>query len=273
MTCLSMSFFTIKNLEPPSLQEVNQLLTHWSKVKNLPEIAEIIKKHPGKLQSIRMLTDGMPRTMLLFVGMMIDQPRQNGYDYLQQLVDRATPIYQERLGTLSPAQQKVLSELAFLWDAASVEELVPLCKMEGKVISALLKQLVDNKYIEKIKTHNKNNLYRVEERFFNLWFNMTQGGLNSRIRAKALTDFLEHWYDKSELEDLCLEFSNSISKEGAKRDYIEAMSQALLGSDKVSSGFKQTLQSQLIDKGFLNELDIQKESSNEEEKIQTAIYP
>ncbi|MBK8622697.1 MAG: tetratricopeptide repeat protein [Saprospiraceae bacterium] len=264
-------FFTIKKLEPLSLQEVNKLLVHWSQVKNLPEIVEIIKNYPGKLQSIRMLTDGMPRTMLLFVDMMIDRPKQNGYTYLQVLVDRATPIYQERLGILSPAQQKVLSELAFLWDAASVEELVPLCKMEGKVVSALLKQLVDIRYVEKIKTHNKNNLYRVEERFFNLWFNMTQGGLNSRIRAKALTDFLEKWYDKSELNELCVEFSYAISQEDAKRDYIEAMSHALLGSDKISSEYKQKLHSQLSSKGLLKELDTQNEFSDDLEKITGAF--
>ncbi|HMP31992.1 MAG TPA: ATP-binding protein, partial [Saprospiraceae bacterium] len=107
-------FFTIKKLEALTLKEVEELLTHWSEVKQIPEIKNIINNHPGKIQSIRMLTDGMPRTMLLFVDMMINRPEQNGYQYLQQIVDKATPIYQERLGLLSDAQKKVLSELAFI---------------------------------------------------------------------------------------------------------------------------------------------------------------
>jgi hypothetical protein len=213
-------FFSIKTLEKLSLEEVELLLTHWSKVKGIPEMASMSKEQPGKIQSIRMLTDGMPRTMLLFVDMLIHRPEQNGYEYLKQLVDKATPIYQERLGSLSNAQKKVLSELAFLWDAASVEELVPLCNMEGKLISALLNQLVEIKYVEKIKTHTKNNLYRVEERFFNLWFNITQGGINSRIKAKALTEFLEKWYESEGLNDLFLGFNSSAESEVSSFDFL-----------------------------------------------------
>lgn len=259
-------FFTIKKLEALSIKEVEELLIHWSEVKQIHEIKNIIKNHPGKIQSIRMLTDGMPRTMLLFVDMMINRPEQNGYQYLQQIVDKATPIYQERLGLLSDAQKKVLSELAFIWDAANVEELIPKCNMEGKVISALLNQLTDIRYVEKIKTKNKNNLYRLEERFFNLWFNMTQGGLSNRAKAKALTDFLEKWYEKSELNDLCKELSTVISNEEANKDYIEAMSHALLGSEKIESEYRQTLKSQLISKGLLKD-DLEFETDNNPEEI------
>ncbi len=271
-------FFTIKKLEALSIKEVEQLLIHWSVVKNIPEIQNIINTHPGKIQSIRMLTDGMPRTMLLFVDMMINRPEQNGYQYLQQIVDKATPIYQERLGLLSDAQKKVVSELVFIWDAASVEELIPKCNMEGKVISALLNQLVDINYVEKIKTKNKNNLYRVEERFFNLWFNITQGGINNRAKARALTDFLEKWYEKSELQDLCTELSTVILNGEANRDYIEAMSQALLSSESIEIGYKQALKSQLINKGILKSQVLEKNvdkayEKNISEAIEKDDYP
>jgi len=264
-------FFTIKKLEALSLKEVEELLIHWSEVKQIPSIKDIIKNHPGKIQSIRMLTDGMPRTMLLFVDMMINRPEQNGYQYLQQIVDKATPIYQERLGLLSDAQKKVLSELAFIWDAANVEELVPKCNMEGKVISALLNQLTDIRYVEKIKTKNKNNLYRLEERFFNLWFNMTQGGLNNRAKAKALTDFLEKWYEKTALNDLCLELTSLVNRGEANKDYIESMSQALLGSEYIDSKYKQALTFQLISKGFVKELGIEASHDTEEKNISEAF--
>lgn len=234
-------FFSIKKLEALSMVEIQQLLNHWSEKKDLPEIKELINKYPGKIQSIRMLTDGMPRTMLLFVDMMINKPKQNGYEYLKSIIDKATPIYQERLGVLSAAQKKVLSELALLWDAASVEELVPKCKMDGKTISALLNQLTESNNVEKIKSNTKNHLYRVEERFFNLWFIMTQGGPQQKFEAKALTDFLENWYEKSELNDFCFELSKSVIKGEVKLDYFEAMSHALLNSDSIASEPKEEL--------------------------------
>ena len=45
--------FTIKKLEALSLKEVEELLIHWSEVKQIPAIKDIIKNHPGKIQSIR----------------------------------------------------------------------------------------------------------------------------------------------------------------------------------------------------------------------------
>lgn len=252
-------FFSIKTLEPLTNPEIKELFYHWSVVRNLPEIKDIIEKHPGKLQSIRMLTDGMPRTMLLFVDMLLNQSTKDGYQFLQYIVDKATPIYQERLALISEAQKKVFSELAFFWDAASVEDLIPKCNMEGKLISALLKQMTDGKYVEKIKGSTKNNLYRVEERFFNLWFNMTQGGLQHRAVAKALSNFLENWYDANELNSYCTAFSMQMSQDKMSQEYIKAMSHALMSSNIVASEVKRNFyksleQSTAIKKEDLTEL-------------------
>jgi nucleoside-triphosphatase THEP1 len=234
-------FFSIKRLEALSLIDIETLLNHWAKILGITEIENIIKTNPGKIQSIRMLTDGSPRTMLLFVNMLLNRTQQNGYQYLQKIVDNATPIYQERLGILSPAQAKVISELAFLWDATSVEQLIQKCSMEGKVISALLAQLVSLRFVEKLNTETKNNLYRIEERFFNLWFNMTQGGPKQRYEAKALTEFLETWYNQTELREIALEFSKTLKEGISKTDYAESMSHALIGSLVLEPNVRQDL--------------------------------
>lgn len=234
-------FFTIKRLEALSLVDIEALLTHWAKILGVAEIKNIINKYPGKIQSIRMLTDGSPRTMLLFVDMLLKRTDQNGYNYLQNIVDKATPIYQERLGTLSPAQAKVLTELAFIWEAATVDQLIQKCNMEGKTISALMSQLVSLRYVEKIDSDTKNKLYRLEERFFNLWINMTQGGPQQRHEAKALTSFLENWYDQAELKELAEGFSTSLRTGKLKPDYAESMSHALIKSKVLDKSLKQDL--------------------------------
>jgi hypothetical protein len=130
------------------------------------------------------------------------------------------------LSTLSPAQNKVLTELAFLWDAASVEDLIPKCNMDGKTISALLNQLTQSRHVEKIKGNTKNLLYRLEERFFNLWFNMTQGGPQQKIEVKALTDYLEEWYNMADLKNLYMDFKDSIKSEKIKKEYKESTNNA-----------------------------------------------
>ena len=245
-------FFTIKRLEKLSLEEMKLLLNHWSDAKQLPQIKENIDKYPGKLQSIRMLTDGMPRTMLLFIDMLLNRPAQNGFEYLQYIVDKATPIYQERLAQLSPAQNKVITELAFFWDAAGVDQLIPKCKMDGKTISAILSQLVQLRYVEKIKGETKNLLYRIEERFFNLWFNMTQGGPQQKLEARALTNFLEVWYNKPELEKLCYELADSVKSGGMKQDYAESMTAALLHSNYLDAKAKLNLYNEVNESGVVD---------------------
>ncbi|TAD83347.1 MAG: hypothetical protein EAY75_14970 [Bacteroidetes bacterium] len=234
-------FFTIKRLEALSLKDIEALLMHWAKISGVGEVRNIINRYPGKIQSIRMLTDGSPRTMLLFVDMLLKRTEQNGYHYLQNIVDKATPIYQERLGTLSPAQAKVLTELAFFWEAATVEQLIQPCKMEGKTISALMSQLVSLRYVEKIDSDTKNKLYRLEERFFNLWINMTQGGQQQRHEAKALAAFLEIWYNQTELQGLAKDFTASLRTRNIKPDYVESMSHALLKSKVLDTSLKQDL--------------------------------
>lgn len=194
-------FFSIIRLESLTREELRELLLFWGEFFEEPSLKAFVEKHPGKLEAIRILSDGMPRTMLHLIELLIHEPEKHGYDYLQQIVDRATPIYQERLGTLSPSHQKILLELSFFWDAIKVKELVGAVKMESKTVSAMLKQLVDLRIVEKVSGEGRNHFYRLKERFFNLWLVMTQGGPRQKNQVKWLTIFLETWYDKTGLRD------------------------------------------------------------------------
>lgn len=228
-------FFQIQRLEALSIEEIGELLSHWGAQKEGEDIKQLIQKQPGKLQAIRMLTDGTPRTMLLFVDMLIHRPEQNGYDYLRKIIDDATPIYQERLDQLSPQQQKVLVELSFFWEAAPVEKLIPACKMPGKTISAQLGVLVKARIVEKVKGETKNLSYRLEERFFNLWLLMTQGGPRQKREVKYLTVFLENWYDSHEIKTLYKEHEEGIESGKYKPDYTVSMAKALAHSRKINA--------------------------------------
>ena len=227
-------FFKIERLESLSIEEIKELLNHWADQKQNDDIRNLIKQQPGKLQAIRMLTDGTPRTMLLFIDMLVHRPEQNGYAYLRKIIDEATPIYQERLDKLSAQQQKVLVELSFFWEAAPVERLIPKCKMPGKTISAQLNALVDKHIVEKVKGGTKNHSYRLEERFFNLWLLMTQGGPKQKREVKYLTVFLENWYDAHEIKELYSEFVEGMDAGRFKPDYMASMTKALVHTKSIS---------------------------------------
>ncbi len=223
-------FFSLIRLEALTADEVKILLLYWSDYLGQPVIRKFIEEHPGKLNTIRTLTDGMPRTLLYFIQLLIDRPNQNGFDYLRFILDQATPVYQERLLKLPPAQRKIVLELSFFRDAVKVEPLIDKCKMPGKVISAQLAQLEKAGIVEKIKGLKKNNLYRVAERFFNLWLVMTQGGPREKHQVKYLTLFLESWYDQTELQQLLTEHLNALKSGDLKPAYAAMMTKALVHS-------------------------------------------
>ena len=203
-------FFRILRLEPLTQAELLELLSFWAGLLAEKGIKEFIQKNTGKLNALRILSDGMPRTMLHLLELAIHRPDENGYSYLRQIVDKATPIYQERLGQLSEQQQKVLVELSFYWDATDIARLSRTARMNSKLLSAVLGQLVKLKIVEKKKGKGKNYYYLLCERFFNLWLIMTQGGPKQKNSVKWLTAFLETWYEKPELIEVYERFANDV---------------------------------------------------------------
>lgn len=227
-------FFRIIRLDSLTGEEVRELLIYWSKFLELPEIRQFIEKHPGQIDTIRVLTDGMPRTLLNFIEILIDRPEQNGFEYLRLIIDRATPLYQERLSKLPAAQRKIVLELSFFWDAVKLNPLIESCKMKGKIISAQLNKLVYSGIVEKVKGQQKDNLYRLSERFFNLWLLMTQGGPREKHNVKYLTVFLENWYDKDKLQRIFSKHLDDLDSGYMKKDYALLMSKALTHSKYIT---------------------------------------
>jgi TPR repeat protein/nucleoside-triphosphatase THEP1 len=204
-------FFRVIRLAPITQNELKELLTFWARFFGEPKLNEFIVKYPGKLNAVRILSDGMPRTMLNLVELLINKPEDHGYEYMLEIIDKATPIYQERLAALSDQQQKVLLELSFYWDAVDLAHLSETARMDSKLLSAVLKKLVELKLVEKRKDKGKDYYYLLIERFFNLWLIMTQGGPREKRKVKWLTAFLETWYDGDELKQAYRHFADDLS--------------------------------------------------------------
>jgi len=195
-------FFRRHRLEGLRFEEIHQLLNHWSAEMNLPLLHDYALRYRGRIEAIRILTDGLPRALQFFIQVLLHDSNSYGFDYLRKVMDRATPLYQERLNNLTPPQRKIVQEMAFWWEAAPTKVLVEKCRMESKLIASYLKQLEQYGIVETIATGKKNHLYRISERFFNMWLIVTQGNPEQKRRAKYLTLFLESWYDGEELKAL-----------------------------------------------------------------------
>lgn len=214
-------FFRRYRLPGLTFEEIHRLLNAWADEMELPELHDYALRYRGRIEAIRILTDGLPRALQYFIQVLLHDSELYGFDYLRKVMDKATPLYQERLNSLTAPQRKIVQEMAFCWEAAPTKILVERCRMESKTISSFLKQLDHFGIVETLSTGKKNHLYRLSERFFNMWLIVTQGNPDQKRRAKYLTLFLEAWYDEQDLRSLVEKHLTDLK--GKKLSFDKAM--------------------------------------------------
>ncbi len=227
-------FFRRHRLEGLTFDEIHLLLNHWSETMSLPALKDYALLHRGKIETIRILTDGLPRTLQFFIHILLHDATLYGFDYIRKVMDDITPLYQERLNNLTAPQRKIVQEMAFLWEACATKQLIDLCRMEGKLISSYMKQLTAFGIVETIETNTKNHLYRLSERFFNMWLIVTQGNPDQKRKAKWLTIFLEAWYDGDEILVLTEQHLENLKSKNLIYDKALVLSKALSQSKYIS---------------------------------------
>jgi TPR repeat protein/DNA-binding transcriptional regulator GbsR (MarR family) len=193
--------FRIIQLEGLNQKETTDLLIRLGKYYDTLSVSDIIKNDPGRIESLRRLTSGVPRTIVLLFEIFVDNESGDSFRDLETILDRVTPLYKHRMDDLSPQQQEIVHAIAMNWDAVGVKEIARLTRMESKAVSAQLKQLEYNRIVTKIKTNIKNHFYQINERFFNIWYLMRYGRKRDRNKVLWLVRFLENWCNKEELID------------------------------------------------------------------------
>ncbi|HRI61633.1 MAG TPA: tetratricopeptide repeat protein, partial [Saprospiraceae bacterium] len=223
-------FFRRHRLEGLRFDEIHRLLNHWSAEMKLPLLHDYALRYRGRIEAIRILTDGLPRALQFFIQVLLHDSESFGFDYLRKVMDRATPLYQERLNNLTAPQRKIVQEMAFWWEAVPTKTLVEKCRMESKLIASFLRQLEQYGIVETVPTGKKNHLYRIAERFFNMWLIVTQGNPDQKRRARYLTLFLESWYDGQELKALAQQHLEHLREGNISYDKAMVLSKGLAQS-------------------------------------------
>ena len=167
------------------------------------------------------MTDGLPRTLQFFIQIVLQKSETTTYDYLKKTMDNVSPLYQEKLNSLPAQLRKIIYEMAFFWEACTTKQLVERAKMESKLISANLKTLVEKGIVDKIETNKKQHLYRISERFFNMWLIITQGNPEQKRKAKWLSVFLENWYNETDFKKLA--YDHIANLKSGKTDWKSAL--------------------------------------------------
>ncbi len=195
-------FFKIIYLRELKSKETRAFLLNLDRINGKDKIRKIIEESPGRIEALRIITGGVPRTIVLLYEIFINDQNGDSFKHLELLLDRVTPLYKHRMDDLSTQQQEIIDCIALNWDAIAVKEIARKTRMESKAISAQLRLLEKNNLVIKKQTSTKNHLYQVKERFFNIWYIMRNGRKADKNKVKWLTKFLEIWCDTDSLNDM-----------------------------------------------------------------------
>ncbi|MCW8834456.1 MAG: tetratricopeptide repeat protein, partial [Colwellia sp.] len=196
-------FFDIHTLQGLKEKETTALLKKLSEhagEKEQKNLNNLLEKEPQKIESIRRLTGGIPRTISILFNILVEGPKGNTFTLLEETIDKTTPLYKHRMDDLTAQQKPIVNAIALNWDGISVKEIAEKIRLPSKQVSAQLRQLEKQWIIEKTTTNTKNHLYALKERFFNIWYLMRYGRRKDRRKVLWLTQFMEIWCTGDELK-------------------------------------------------------------------------
>jgi tetratricopeptide (TPR) repeat protein len=218
-------FFKIIKLQGLDYEESIAFLKTIAKDDQKDIIENIIENSPQKVETIRQLTGGVPRTLVMLYEILINED-SDAFEDLLKILNDATPLYKDRMDNLPPILQDIVHNIAMNWDGITTKELAKKTRLESKSVSSQLKQLEKYQIID-FESIGKNKIYKIHERFFNIWYLMRFGRKKDRSKVEWLVQFLTTWYSKSELNEKAKNLMKSIDNGNANENYIYNMCEAL----------------------------------------------
>ena len=188
--------FKVHYLSALSVEEMRQLMLTLAERAERPDIRDRIQRHPHRLEVLRQLTGGNPRTTVTLFFLYAEDFAPSVFGDLENLLDRVTPLYKARFEELSPQQQVVASAIANHWDPVTARALAEASGLAVTGISPQLDRLEKIGFIERVQLFGESSTgYQIAERFFNVWFLMRSASRRQRREVEFLTRFIENFYE------------------------------------------------------------------------------
>jgi len=218
-------YFKIIKLKSLNAKESREFLLSIAKETQKEQIQKVIENAPARIETLRRITGGVPRTLVMLFDIFLDE-EGNAFDDLLKVLDEATPLYKHRMDDLPAALQEIVHTIAINWDGMFTSEIAKKLRQESKLVSAQLKKLEKYEIVES-KSTGKNKIYKIKERFFNIWYLMRFGRKKDRQRVEWLVKFLVSMCDWDELESRGKSLAKKIQDGGLDAQYVYYMVEAL----------------------------------------------
>ena len=179
--------FILKGLGP---EDTRRILARLVDAEGKPELMETLDRERGRLETIRRMTDGNPRSVVLMCRILIESPLGSAFEDLERLIDEQTPYFKARIEELPVQARKVFHCLAEGWRPMQAKEVADAAKLSSSHASAQLKQLMERGYAREVRLPSaKRTLYEVGDRFYNIYY-VLRFSRTGRDRLERLIAFL-----------------------------------------------------------------------------------
>ena len=190
-------FFRLFFLRGIGPEETGRLLDMFAGREGRPDISQALIHERGRLETLRRLTDGNPRLLVLACRILMETPLGEAIEDLEQLIDEQTPYFKARIEELAPQARKVFHCLADGWKPMLAKEVADAAKLTSSHASAQIRQLVDRGYAREVKLPGaKRARYEVGDRFYNIYF-LLRFSRSNRHRLERLVAFLHELFGTS----------------------------------------------------------------------------
>jgi DNA-binding transcriptional regulator GbsR (MarR family)/GTPase SAR1 family protein len=207
------------------------------------KIEQVIRDTPGRIETMRILTGGVPRTISILFWIFLDYQHEQSIKDLYRVLDLVTPLYKHRMDDLPVQQQKILDAVARHWEPITVKELAAKTRLISKTLSAQLNQLEREQIVIKNSTGNKNKTYLIRERFWNIWYLMRYGRKDDKEKIIWLVKFLEAWLSDDDLKERIDSLIEKVKKSDIDKDQLKFFSKVYASLANLSAGNKLKLKS------------------------------
>ncbi len=220
-------FFELIELRPLTLEEMRDAMLALARTFGISshpagnaaaeEMQRNLDSRPERLKTLRAITGGNPRTTVILYDLFAAGWKEDLHSDLKALLDSMTPLYKARMENLAEQLRKILAHVMEQWSPVALGELAKVSGLASTTLSAQLKRLEQEGYIEKVKLPGtKRSGYQVSERLFNIWYLMRYTSRWVRQKLSWLIEFMRIWYSVDELRDFARARIQSHSQSGVQ---------------------------------------------------------
>lgn len=209
------NFFKIHHLLDLTFDEMVELLKLHAEQDYRADVTAILAKRVSKLRVLHYFTAGNPRLILMLYRILVRSEIAEAQIALEKLLDEVTPYYKAKTESLAPQQRRILDfiakESSRTSEGVTPADAAAATRLKPNVVSTQLGRLADLGYVRSAHVRGRQSYYALSEPLYAIWYQM-RFGTHARQKMRWLVDFLQGWFDATELREESARLSSGFER-------------------------------------------------------------